>query len=113
MRDKLEGSLPVTDSEVSKSGVPSLEEAVYKAFKRILTDQTQTITQLMEKLHIAVQKLHVQLQQDKDFFLKREHEWAEKVKTLEKKAGSTKVAFILLDNTLLNCRGNIYFYLQE
>lgn len=68
-RVKLRGSLPVTDSEVSKSGVPSLEEAVNKAFKSILTDQTQTNTQLKEKLQIAVQKLHVQRQG-----IEREHQ---------------------------------------
>lgn len=69
MRAKLEGSLPVTDSGLSKLGVPSLEEAVHKAFKSILTGQTQTITQLKEKLQIAAQKLYVQHQG-----IEREHQ---------------------------------------
>lgn len=34
---------------------------------------------------MAEQKLHVQRQEDKDFFLKGAHEWAEKVKMLERK----------------------------
>lgn len=51
----------------------------------MLTDQKQLISELKEKLQDAERTLHVQRQEDKNCLLKREHEWAEKVKSLEKK----------------------------
>lgn len=80
MRDlqsnRLEGSPPVRDFE---------EESAHKAFEAILMDQRQTIAELKEKLRDAERMLHVQRQEDKDSLLEREHEWAEKVRSLEKK----------------------------
>lgn len=65
--------------------VTDFEEAAHKAFEAMLIDQRQTITELKAKLRDAERTLHVQHQEDKDCLLKREHEWAEKVKSLEKK----------------------------
>lgn len=82
MRDlqsnRLEESPPVADFE---------EKAAHKAFEAMLIepDQRQTITELKKKLLDAERTLHVQRQEDKDCLLKREHEWEEKVKSLEKK----------------------------
>lgn len=80
MRDlqsnRLEESPPVTDCE---------EEAAHKVFEAMLMDQRQTITELKVKLRDAERMLHVQRQADKDCLLTSEHEWTEKVKSLEKK----------------------------
>lgn len=80
MRDlksnRLEESPAVTDLT---------EEAAHKVFEAMLMDQRQTITHLKDKLRNAERTLQVQHQEDKDFVLKREHEWAEKVKSLEKR----------------------------
>lgn len=80
MRDlqsnRLEESPPVADIK---------EEAAHKVFEAMLIDQRQSIAKLKERLRNAEWTLHVQCQEDKDRLLKRENEWAEKVKSLEKK----------------------------